>query len=123
MNLIDRKLIERSCKGMGIHYDVQHITVEELKEEIVEKLENKPKNWRVGQFVFNYIDTTYGVARAVQFLDGVDCFYAEKLGKNTDSFINCATVRINQYIDKLNQFNRIEVEKDHEVFRNGIMEM
>ena len=36
---------------------------------------SKPNNWRDGQFVFNYIDEKYGVARAVQFIDGVDCFY------------------------------------------------
>lgn len=121
MNLIDKKLNERSRKGVGIHYDVQHITAEELKEEIVEKLQNKPKNWRVGQFVFNYIDTTYGVSRIVQFLDGVDCFYAEALGKNTDSFIERAAVRINQYIDRLNEFNRKEIEKNHEAFCDGII--
>lgn len=47
--------------------------LEDLKKEI--KYSVKPKNWRKGQFVFNYIDKTYGVARIVQFNDGVDCFY------------------------------------------------
>lgn len=34
-----------------------------------------PKEWRKGQAVFNVIDDYYGVARAVQFIDKVDCFY------------------------------------------------
>lgn len=49
------------------------ITVEELKNEIFS--EEKPKDWRKGQFVFNYVDWTYGVARIAQFTYGVDCFY------------------------------------------------
>jgi hypothetical protein len=38
-------------------------------------MENKPKDWRDGQFVFNYIDKKYGVARFIQLMEGVDCFY------------------------------------------------
>ena len=45
----------------------------------------KPKEWRDGQFVFNYIDSVYGVARQVQFDDKVDCYY---LDKNIDEFLN-----------------------------------
>ena len=37
-----------------------------------------PKNWRRGQSVFNVIEEQYGnVARDVQFIDGVDCFYRD----------------------------------------------
>jgi hypothetical protein len=48
----------------------------------------KPKQWRNGQFVFNYIDSTYGeVARISQFRDRIDCFYNDE---NIDAFIkNC----------------------------------
>ena len=33
---------------------------EELKQEIYNWIPNKPKNWREGQAVFNYIDEMYG---------------------------------------------------------------
>jgi len=37
---------------------------------------NKPKDIRKGQAVFNYIEEAYGeVAREVQFIDDIDCFY------------------------------------------------
>lgn len=53
------------------------MTYEEFKTDILNALENKPKWSRKGQFVFNYIDSTYNVARDVQFGDGVDCFYQD----------------------------------------------
>lgn len=34
-----------------------------------------PRTWRKGQSIFNIVDTKYGVARKVQFTDGIDCFY------------------------------------------------
>lgn len=62
--------------------------VSKLKEEVMGALKNKPKGWRDGQFVFNYIDKYYGVARTVQFKDNIDCFYDDKY---IDSFIeHCA---------------------------------
>ncbi len=62
--------------------------VSKLKEEVMRALKNKPKEWRDGQFVFNYIDKYYGVARMVQFKDNIDCFYDDKY---IDSFIeHCA---------------------------------
>lgn len=52
------------------------ITFEGLIQDIEQELVNKPKEWRVGQFVFNYIEEKYGsVAREVQFQDKIDCFY------------------------------------------------
>jgi hypothetical protein len=68
------------------------MTKEELKDEIQKAFENKPKNWRDGQFVFNYIDAVYGVARIVQFKDGVDCFYRDE---NIDDFISHSVNHIN----------------------------
>lgn len=60
------------------------MTVEELKKEVMTKSINKPKSWRLGQFIFNYIDEKYGVSRIVQFNDKVDCFYDDK---NIDNFL------------------------------------
>ena len=49
------------------------MTPDEFKAKIYST--EKPFNWREGQFVFNTIDSLYGIARAVQFNDGIDCFY------------------------------------------------
>lgn len=49
------------------------MTLEEFKSSIYNV--EKPSHWREGQFVFNTIDSLYGVARIVQFNDGIDCFY------------------------------------------------
>lgn len=51
------------------------MTIQDLREEVYAAMKEKPQNWRKGQFVFNYIDDKYGVAREVQCKDGVDCFY------------------------------------------------
>lgn len=51
------------------------MTVQDLRDEVNTAMKNKPKEWRNGQFVFNYIDAVYGVAREVQCKDGIDCFY------------------------------------------------
>lgn len=48
---------------------------EDLKNEVYEALKTKPKEWRDGQFVFNYIDQKYDVARIAQFEHNIDCFY------------------------------------------------
>ena len=51
------------------------MTFEEFRTDVLTAMKDKPKEWRNGQFVFNYIDSKYGVARYVQFYEGVDCFY------------------------------------------------
>lgn len=48
---------------------------EEFKRNVLNFVDNKPKAWRDGQAVFNYINDTYGVARNVQFGKNVDCFF------------------------------------------------
>lgn len=53
------------------------MTFGDFKNEIARVIENRPKSWRKGQAVFNYIESKYGVARAVQFEDGIDCFYRD----------------------------------------------
>ena len=60
------------------------MTAEKLKQEIYAWMPEKPKNWREGQAVFNYINQHYHVARQVQFEDGIDCFYNDD---NIEAFI------------------------------------
>ena len=68
-----------------------NLTKEELLKEIFDY--PRPDYIRKGQHVFNYIDRKYKVARYVQFLDNVDCFYNDS---NIDMFIDCAIKRINE---------------------------
>lgn len=68
------------------------MTKEELKNIVFTAMDAmKPKDWRKGQFVFNYIDANYGVARAVQFEDRVDCFFRDD---KIDDFIEKCALRI-----------------------------
>ena len=64
---------------------------EELRKEIGQALSMKPAWLRKGQFIFNYIDFEYGVARIVQYEDNVDCFYDDS---KIDEFIECCAKRI-----------------------------
>lgn len=68
------------------------MTFKELKDEVYTAMVNKPQQWREGQFVFNYIDDKYKVARQIQFQDGVDCFYIDD---EINSFLRHAVERIN----------------------------
>ena len=65
--------------------------MEKFKETILKELKNKPKEWQDGQFVFNYIDKYFGVARTVQYIDGIDCFYNDD---KIDAFIEACYERI-----------------------------
>lgn len=62
------------------------MTLEEFKSSIYNV--EKPFRWREGQFVFNTIDSLYG---AVQFKDGIDCFYDNS---KIDQFINACYNRL-----------------------------
>ena len=53
------------------------MTFGDFKNEINNVIAYRPKHIRKGQAVFNYVDTKYDVARAVQFDDNVDCFYRD----------------------------------------------
>lgn len=75
-------------------------TLEELKNEVMTEAQNRPPYIRLGQFVFNYIEYVYGVARQVQFDDKVDCFY---LDKNIDEFLECSLKRINELYEHTTQ--------------------
>jgi hypothetical protein len=68
---------------------MEKITYDDFRNTILHLMKSdKPKQWRDGQFVFNYMETVYGqVARISQFRDGIDCFYNDD---NIDAFIkNC----------------------------------
>lgn len=70
------------------------MTFGDFKNEIVRVIENRPKNWRKGQAIFNYIDAKYDVARSVQYSDKVDCFYDDS---KIEEFIKAAYKRIKKY--------------------------
>lgn len=67
------------------------MTLREFLEEIDVALLDREPHIREGQFVFNYIDKHYGVARDVMEYDGVDCYYKDI---EIIKFINCAYRRI-----------------------------
>ena len=78
------------------------MTFDELKKEVNDSLLNsKPNDWRDGQFVFNYINAMYGVARYVQFQRNVDCFYIDS---KIDEFIKECAIVITQ-LEKENDDN------------------
>ena len=55
------------------------MTYNDFITEIWSNVDNCPKSWRKGQKVFNVIEELYGnVARDVQFIDNVDCFYDDR---------------------------------------------
>ena len=70
------------------------MTPKELHDEIYAWMPEKPKNWREGQAVFNYVDEVYGVARLVQFEDRIDCFYDDA---QIDAFIIKSAEYITNY--------------------------
>lgn len=72
-------------------------TVESLKQEI--NSVPKPEQWREGQFIFNMIDQLYGVARHIQFVEKVDCFYDDS---KIDAFLEKAVKIINDYYENCN---------------------
>lgn len=51
------------------------MTIQDLRDEVNTAMKEKPQEWRKGQFVFNYIDEVYDVARDVTFMYGIDCYY------------------------------------------------
>lgn len=68
------------------------ITFEEFNEVVKKDIKPLPDNWRYGQKVFNYIDANFlHIARDVQMIDGVDCFYDDSV---VDEFIVCSYERI-----------------------------
>ena len=69
------------------------ITKEQLRAEVNQFLIEKPREWRKGQAVFNFIDAKYNVARDVQLLHGIDCFYSDD---RIDDFLEKSLELINE---------------------------
>lgn len=63
------------------------MTYDEFVSDVMNLVKECPKNWRKGQSVFNVIDQKYGVARSVQFIDHIDCFYNDD---NIEPFLAAA---------------------------------
>ena len=63
---------------------MKKITLEDFRADVLTAMEDRPQDWRKGQFVFNYINEKYRVARYVQFIDGIDCFHNDD---KIDAFI------------------------------------
>ena len=54
------------------------MTLNEFISDVMTLIQECPKCWRTGQSIFNVVDSKYGVARDVQFIDGIDCFYNDE---------------------------------------------
>lgn len=54
---------------------MNELTLEDFKDFVMNEINKLPSNWRKGQKVFNFIDNNYGIARKIQFEEGIDCFY------------------------------------------------
>lgn len=68
------------------------MTYNEFVIDVWNKANQCPKDWRKGQSVFNVVDAYYGVARDVQFIDRIDCFYRDEC---IDDFLQHAYKRLN----------------------------
>lgn len=67
------------------------ITLNQFISDVMSLTEECPKCWRAGQSVFNIVNAKYGVARDVQFIDGIDCFYNDE---QIESFLIAAYKRL-----------------------------
>ena len=72
---------------------MKYINYEDFESILWTKVSTAPKEWRKGQAVFNIIDEVWGVAREVQFIDGVDCFYDDN---KIDEFVAKSWERIEE---------------------------
>lgn len=71
---------------------MKNISIKELKELIYGI--QIPTHWRQGQFVFNRVEELFGeVAREVQFIDRIDCFYDDT---KIDRFLDAVLIRLNK---------------------------
>lgn len=55
--------------------DLNDMTYDDFMADLSELVVTYPEDWRMGQKIFNAVDELYGVARYVQFNEGIDCFY------------------------------------------------
>lgn len=64
------------------------MTYEEFKAYVMAEVKKYRKPFiRKGQAVFNIVNDHFGVARAVQFKDGIDCFHQDQ---NIEAFLQAA---------------------------------
>lgn len=71
---------------------MENISIKELKELIYGV--QIPTHWRHGQFVFNRVEELFGgIAREVQFMDRIDCFYDDT---KIDRFLDAVLLRLNK---------------------------
>ena len=75
---------------------------EMFKQTVMNFVDMCPKEWRKGQSVFNVIDSIFGVAREVQFLCHVDCFY------NDDAVDEFITKSYEQYWEHIRRGDFVE---------------
>lgn len=62
--------------------------------EILNLAQECPKEWRLGQSVFNIVEAKYGyITREVQFQDGIDCFYDDT---EIEDFLKAVYRRLNE---------------------------
>ena len=78
---------------------MEKITLRQLVAELNKALETKPVYIRKGQFLFNYMESTYGVAREVLSEDKIDCFYNDSM---ILEFVKACLNRINNKIEAWN---------------------
>lgn len=70
----------------------KQLSFKEFRNKILEASKNRSVYLRKGQFIFNYIEYLYGeVAREVQFIDNIDCFYDDD---QIDAFITACYLRL-----------------------------
>ena len=78
---------------------MEKITLKQLVAELNKALKTKPDYIRRGQCIFNYMESTYGVASEVQFEDKIDCFYNDSM---ILKFVAACFKRINNKIEAWN---------------------
>ena len=97
--------LKKKLKNKNGYYNMEKMTLEDFRADVLTAMENRPKEWRKGQFVFNYIDEKYRVARYVQFIDGIDCFH-------NDEKIEAFIVRSYENLMKAEEYQDIFDGKD-----------
>lgn len=88
------------------------MTKEQFVQDIKSAAEQRPSHIRYGQAVFNYIDDKYKIARIVQYVDKIDCFYNDN---KVDEFIEACWKQWSSCLinDKnINYMNNQELFKD-----------
>ena len=88
-------LISACIKIVKQLVDIDYIKVgkEKFLKDVWGKVAECPKDWRLGQSVFNIVDSEYGVAKEVLVKDEIDCYYDDEY---IDMFLEKAWIRYKQ---------------------------